>query len=136
MTGPMGVRYLYLFGQERWIAQAMEIAVELFPPPPYGPCLGDVIDIASRTFLCEIEDACDLAGLDDVQSETLIENSRRGIEAFTTACGMAMLEQIRSGTPETTATRCYSASMRSFPSSSASVKRRGRPRFPSAKRRA
>jgi len=100
MTGEMEARHLYLYRQERWIAQAMAVTVEMYPRPPEGPSLPDLIDVASRSFLNDIEETCNLAGLDDVQSETLVERSRRGIEAFTKACGMAVLEQIRSGKTE------------------------------------
>ena len=100
MSGPMQARQLFLSGQEQRVAQAMSVAIELCPRSSCGPSLPDVIDMAGRSIISETEDACHMAGLDDMQSETLMEMSRRGIEAFTKACGMVMVEEIRAGRPE------------------------------------
>lgn len=100
MSGPMSARQLFLFGQEQRVAEAMSVAIELSWQTPSGPSLPDVIDMVSRTIISETKNACQLAGLDDMQSETLMEMSRRGIEAFSKACGMIVVEQIRSGGDE------------------------------------
>ncbi|WP_143206689.1 hypothetical protein [Singulisphaera sp. GP187] len=100
MSGPTQVRQFFLSGQEQWVAQAMSVAIELCPRGECRPSLPDVIDMAGRSIISETEDACSMAGLDDVQSETLMEMSRRGIEAFTKACGMVMVEEIRAGRAE------------------------------------
>lgn len=97
MKGTMVVRNLFLAGQAERVAQAMCIAVELSQRGPDHRDLPSVIDMACRSIMAETVDACNLAGLDDVQCETLVEMSRRGIEAFAKACGMAILEDFRAG---------------------------------------
>src|SRR3954469_10333427 len=82
MRGPKPQRDAFLAGHVRRVAETMIVAVADRPRPPDGPSLPDAVDPVGRTIVEETEAACAAAGLDDVQCETLMAMSRRGIEAF------------------------------------------------------
>lgn len=97
MNGLVLTRNLFLFSQKERVTWAMIAAIELSSRPPNGPGLPDVINSVACAIMHDTEIACDLACLSDMQCETLMDVTRRGIEAFAKACGMAKIEEIRAG---------------------------------------
>lgn len=100
MNGLVVTRNFFLFSQKERVAHAMIAAIGLSSRPPDGPALPDVIDRVARAVMRETKDICERAVLTDMQCETLMDTSQRGVEAFTKACGMAKMEEIRAGRAE------------------------------------